>query len=108
MGTIFTIKENDLQPWLRATLVQADGTPIDLTGATVRFVMQQQDAPTLKVDAGAVIVDATKGVVEYRWAIGDTDTPGNYRAEFKVILPGSRLTVPNAEYITVRVEKGLG
>ena len=108
MGAVFVIKQNDRQPYLYATLLQADGAPVDLTGATVKFVMQKQDGTALKVNADAIIINAPEGTVEYRWAAGDTDTPGNYRAEFKVLFAGSQMTVPNAEYITVRIEKGLG
>lgn len=107
MGAVFVIKQNDRQPYLRATLLQADGAPVDLTGATVKFIMQRQDGTVSKVNAEAIIISALEGIVEYRWADGDTDTPGNYHAEFKVLFPGSQLTVPNAGYIVVRIEEGL-
>ncbi len=110
MGAVFVIKQNDLQPYLRATLLEADGDPVDLAGKTVRFVMRADGAAEAKVDAVPVVVDEDAGIVEYHWAEGDTDTPGTYKAEFKVESDeaGERMTIPNSEYITVRVEKELG
>lgn len=37
MSTVHKIKRNDTWPPLRAILLQADNTPIDLTGASVEI-----------------------------------------------------------------------
>jgi hypothetical protein len=48
----FTIKQNDTKPDLQRTLKNADGTAIDLTGASVKFHMKRGE---------------TDGVVKYVW-----------------------------------------
>ena len=89
----FTITENDTREFLVRTLRNSDGAVIDLTGASVQFHMTR--GSTVKVNAAAVITNATGGIVEYRWAAGNTDTPGHYKGEFQVTLSdGTIISVP--------------
>lgn len=100
----FYIKQDDTSPELQATLKDADGTAIDLTGATVRFHMRQSGSTTAKVDAAATVVTAASGIVKYTWSAADTDTEGRFEGEFEVTYAdGSIETVPNTGYIPIRI-----
>jgi hypothetical protein len=95
------IKQNDTSPSLTATL-RGIG---DLTGATVVFHMRPKNEKTPKVINGAVdITDVAEKIVRYDWVTGDTDTAGNFEAEFQVTYAGGRIeTVPNNSYIDIKI-----
>ena len=89
------IKKNDTEPIIKAVLMEVtdeapNGTPVDLTGASVKFIMKQSGATSAKVDAAADITDEENGEVQYEWVWDaeeetyDTDTEGDYLAEFEV------------------------
>jgi hypothetical protein len=102
----FYIKQNDTSPSVSATLKDANDTVINLTGCTVMFHMEAVDG-TLKVDAEMTVTDATGGVVQYDWEVGDTDTAGTYYVEFEVTYGDSAVeTFPNnnKEVIIIRPE----
>jgi hypothetical protein len=111
MASTFTIKQGDLAPPLQATLTDSKNQKMNLTGNLgIQFQMKlrqhaQNEAVALKVDAaGSVVGAATDGVVKYEWVGADTDTIGEYIAEFKVTQSdGKPRTVPNPTFITVRV-----
>lgn len=104
----FFIKRGDTLPLLRRTL-ELDGTAIDLSAATVKFLLRAADAGTGAVGAGSVsVIDATGGVVEYSWGAADTATAGSYYGEFEATIGGKRLTVPNTGYINIEVYQDLG
>jgi hypothetical protein len=76
---------------LEATLENDDGTPINLTGCTVRIRWTRQGAPATayKVDQAATIDAApATGIVRYTPTATDTDTVGTYDADFKVTTAG--------------------
>lgn len=102
----FTTKRNDTFP-IKATLEDADG-PVDLTGATVKFLMQDLQGNQV-VDASATITNASQGKVEYNWVSGDVDTAGEFEAEFEVTFSSGKVrTFPNEDYITVVIEEDKG
>ena len=111
----FKIKRGDRLPALTATLKDAAG-PVDLQGSTVKFFMRGVYSSALEVDGVATIVqvgngsDGSKGKVRYDWALADTDTVGDYFAEFEVTFSdGKKLTFPNGDdYLEVSVEPDLG
>lgn len=78
------LKQNDTSPTLDAILTDANGTVVDVTGASVRFHMLKIGATTLKIDAAASVIDGAAGHVRYTLQSGDTDTPGTYKAEYEV------------------------
>ena len=103
----FTIGEGDRLPEINATL-KVDGVAIDLTSATVKFIMADTDG-TLKVDAAATVVSAAAGTVKYAWIAADTDTPGEYTAEWEITFSDTRKeTVPNGPKLTVQITPQLG
>ena len=106
--SIFRIKEGDLVPAITATLMQAVGTAaavaIDLTSASsIKFAMRNTSDNTIKVDAAATIVSAAAGTVKYQWAGTDTDTAGSYQAEWQIVWPAGKQTVPGAGYDTILI-----
>ncbi len=93
---------------LDATLKNADGSAVNLTGAAVTFHMRKRGATTAKVDAATTIVDAVAGTVRYSWAADDTDTEGMYDAEFEVVdSAGEIQTFPGTGYLVVEVVEDL-
>lgn len=96
----FAIRAGDRFPSIQATLSQ-EQTAVDLTGATVALRWRPREGVTV-VEKAASVVDAAAGVVKYDWAAGDTDTPGEYLAVFRVTFPnGKRATFPNRAYLTL-------
>ena len=55
----FYIKQNDTSPIMQATLQDADGNAVDLTGSSVRFHMRPLGGTTITVDAAASISEET-------------------------------------------------
>lgn len=98
----FTMKENDLLPEIQYQLTDSAG-PIDLTGATVLFIMSVDEGTPNKVAAAATIVTPSTGMVKYTWAGTDTDTPGTYHAEWEITISGKKITVPNDGHISIEI-----
>lgn len=97
-------KQGDRLPSLSVTAVESDGTPYDLTGATVVFNMRTADGATVKVNRqAATLVDGPTGKLRYDWGSTDLDTAGDYDAEFECTIGGRRLTVPTNGWIQIRV-----
>lgn len=101
----FWIKKDDLRPNIEATLEDENNNAVDLSNASsVDFHMKKFDSSSTKVDSSATITDAANGKVEYEWSSGDTDTAGDYIAEFEVMWSDSDPeTYPNFENLHVRV-----
>jgi hypothetical protein len=99
----FYIKRNDTSPSISATLA-SDGTAVDLTGATVKFIMRLPGATSAKVNTAATVVSAADGTVRYDWVAANTDTAGLYQAEFEVTFAGgAKRTFPADDYLYVSV-----
>lgn len=105
----FSIKQHDRSPDFSVTLEAPVGTPVDLTGTTVTFLMTLVGATTAKVNTTATVDSAEDGEVSYAWGATDTDTAGLYRAEFQVTFAGGiKRTFPADDYLYVKVVSDLG
>jgi len=99
----FHIKQNDRLPIIQATLRGVYGV-MNLTGAIVHFVMAPEGSTTDKIYQPAVILDPIAGLVEYEWAVLDTDTVGYFNAEWRVTFASGKIqTFPNTGHIRIHV-----
>jgi len=102
---MIVLKRGDTRPALKATL-KSNGAPVDLSGASVRFVMKGQG---LTIDRQAEIVDAAGGVVRVVFEPGDTDQSGTYHAEFEATFSdGRKETYPSHGYVQIQILPDLG
>jgi hypothetical protein len=70
--------------------------PVNLTGAAVRFHMQDVTGVTADLDQPAVIVNAAEGRVSYTFTAPQTATAGWYLGEWQVTFAGGAVqTFPN-------------
>lgn len=105
----FTIKTGDTAPPLIATLEDATANAVNLTAATIKFIMTDKASGVKQVEKPASLTDAVHGIVTYQWETGDTDIAGVYNAEFEVAWSdGTFETFPNSKYIIVKILLDLG
>lgn len=104
MAADFSIKAHDRLPAFQVQLF-IGVTPLDLTNASsIKFIMKAAIGGAIKVNAAAVIVTPLTGVVRYDWAAADTDTIGDYTAEWEITWPGpKKQSVPTLTYHTISV-----
>lgn len=97
--------QGDTAPDLGAVLhVKGDtSTPIDLSGATVRFQMRKDDDKQFTINAVATIADDVGGEVVYQWATNDLAVPGDYSVQWEVTFADGRIqTTATPNLIRVR------
>lgn len=101
------MKQGDQLPVAAGRLLDGAGNPVDISGgAQVRFKMRAVGSTgTPKVNAVAVIDDdgteELRGLVHYDWLGTDTDTAGEFEAEFEVTSGGKVATFPNPGYQSI-------
>ena len=102
----FAIKLGSSLPPIERFALYTDGTPIDLTGATVEFRFQlvdndgKLDSSAIGQSGPAVVVDGTAGAWSYSWSVAPASA-GVYAGELGIV-PASglgSLTVPFGSYI---------
>jgi hypothetical protein len=101
------LKTHDTRPYLDCVLKDVSGA-INLTGAAVRFHMQDSDGnivvnqSTTTASPKVSIEDSTAGEVRYKWAAADTSTAGHFEAEWQITFgDGSKVSVPNDGHLSV-------
>lgn len=116
MGTsptkVIQTYRGDTAPDLTFNLTREDGTIVNLTGATVSFIIQDPVTKLSTNDPGAgktnlcQITNATGGVCVYSWNAGGTDTPdvGFYPANLKIEYPTGAIETYS---MTISVENTL-
>lgn len=99
-----SMKTGDLRPYLQVKIFKPDGTPRDVTEDILEFDMKNASGNLVINGAAMTKVNAAQGIVEYRWAEGETDEAGICRAE--VVINGVD-TFPKEGYITVEFTEDL-
>lgn len=92
---------------IEARLQDGNGAALSMTGATVRFQMRKKSDAALKIDRAATIVDAPTAHVRLTPTAEDTDTVGNYIAEWRITYAGGDVLVPEESYLTVKIWEDL-
>jgi len=101
----------DTLPPVEATLRwPATLAPVDLTDASVVFVMTERATGILRLVGECTLVSAPDGQVRYDWQSVDTAIPGDYDAVFEVTAEdGGKMTIPNTDQkLLVRITGDLG
>lgn len=107
-GPDFTIKRGDTLPVLSDTLVYSDGSAVNLTGASVNFVMRPMTALAPTTNAVATVVSPTAGTVSYTFTTGDTAASGVFSACWRVTFSGGTLmTFPTVGQMEVSIEEDI-
>jgi hypothetical protein len=103
-----SMKRHDTRTAPKATLRSPSGSPVDLTGASVKFIMAKHSKGTVLVNRDADVLDAMNGKVCFVFLPEETITLGMMKAEFEVTYPdGSVETFPNQGYIMINFESDL-
>ena len=107
MATYY-VKQNDVGSVTPQTFLQdANGDAVNLTSASVRFLMAAPGVDPV-VAEDAEVVDADTGEVRYTWLEGDLDDAGYYRAEWEVTYSNDAVeTFPADGYISVVIREDL-
>lgn len=92
------MKQYDLYP-IETQLLYDDGTPINVSGATVAFSLWKDEATSPTVDSQAcTMVDATNGKIKYQWKTPETSSTGMYRMEYLItFVSGETISVPSGD-----------
>jgi hypothetical protein len=104
----FYWKTFDTAPAFLCALSDANG-PINLTGATVLFIMKLYGSSgSTKVASAGTVADALNGIVSYQPVTADTNTAADYSAEWEITYSsGKKQTFPDPGYLLVRVTADL-
>jgi hypothetical protein len=84
----FYIKAGDVNPPLRAVILEDDLSVPTLDTALVRFKSKEVGADSITTDARAVVVNPSEGYVRYDWDSSDTSDAGYYNAVLRVDYDG--------------------
>jgi len=111
-----TIKQDDTLPYLGFNFTDLDGNPLDCTDYVVKFLVRNRqkvvvlEAEVGAVDSGAVWLNQSIGLGEYRWVDGDTAEIGTFEYEFEFTrISDSRVfTVPKDSYYTFTIIPDIG
>jgi hypothetical protein len=85
--------QGNTAPSIQAALTYDDGSgPVDLTSASVKFLMRRPEDRRFTVNAAANIVgNPTLGNVSYSWAPNDLNVAGQYETSWQVTFLGGRI-----------------
>lgn len=106
----FSLKAHDTASSIFATLEDADGTPVNIQGAAIRFRMAPIAGGTVTINDvatnaqnGAGTLDGSTGKVVYGWATV-AGTAGLYLGEWQVTYSGGSIqTYPNQGFVLINI-----
>ena len=86
--TTFSVSQNDFGYLITDTLKNSDGTPFDLAGYTVKFVVWQAGNPTAPLINAAATVSATPATGGVSYMVNKTDfpQPGIWAQEWQALI----------------------
>ena len=106
-GTDYFYKVGDHLPAFTGICRSPDGTPKDLTGATVVLIIRKK-GETSGSSYAMTIVSATAGSVSYTFLGTEMTTPGEYEAEIEETDSTSKKTTyPKDRYLRIEVKDDL-
>jgi hypothetical protein len=76
MASEWWTRKGDRGRVFTGTVLLPDGTPMDLSGKTVKIRLRVKGAAALKVDGVATVTDGPAGRILYQPTSGDVDTDG--------------------------------
>lgn len=92
---------------IEANLQDGNGNAVDLAGGVVSFQARTSAGSVLKIDRLATVVTPSTALVRASLTSTDTDTRGNYRAEWRVTYAGGSRIFPEGGYLTVKIWEDL-
>ena len=104
----FVIKSGDTLPILTDTLTYSNGTPVNLSGCTVQFIMRSVTAVLPTTNAPATVVTPATGSVSYTFTA--TDTAQAQRAQGTWVVTNASGQVqqwPTDGYLDIAIEENL-
>lgn len=101
------IKEGDTVNSFLVKLVNRDGTPRDLTGATVTWTMAQAEGKKGVVLSKSATVESDPGVVRLEISESDQTGSGSMRVEIKVEQSGQVEKFPGFGYLQINISPTL-
>lgn len=103
----FRMKQFDTEPF-NATLVDRNGAPANLVGATVNLVLSKRETGINVANSPMTISNAASGTVQYLWGPNETDEPGELFGEIKVLYANGLLqSFPSAGYFVIEIDPSL-
>ena len=105
----FFLKRGDNLSQIQVQLVDNLGTPVNLYGASVRFIMRSFTSGEVILNNEAEIIDPSLGQVAYTWLEADTTIgSGDYYGEWQVTKQGtSNQTFPTRGYHLISIQDDL-
>ena len=109
MTDTFTIKRDDLEPAITATLRDAAGDVVDLTSAVSVHLVLKPLGGGSAVRLASTILDAAGGRVRHTWVGAETATADTYAAEWEILWPSSRkqsFPTIGTFFVTIAADQG--
>jgi hypothetical protein len=101
----YVLRQGDSGQTITSVCTDEDGAAVNISGATVRFLMAPLTGGDAVLAATAQNENGTnQGQVSYEWEDTDSAMAGHFIAEFEVTFGGGAVvTFPNAGYIVVQI-----
>lgn len=106
---VYTIRQGSTAPSLTITPERQDGSTIDVTGATVRFLIRDVNLTTPLLIATLQVLQTNPAKFRYTPSPGDTGTSGEFLGEVEVVYnDDTRESFPTTGFIPITIVPSLG